>query len=67
VNEEARKQNQNLPGQGGVFNVINLHAYHYAGNNPIKYTDPDGREFEIEGNLFFKLRQLLLYGELNGI
>ncbi|MDR2259304.1 MAG: RHS repeat-associated core domain-containing protein, partial [Treponema sp.] len=40
VNEEARKQNQNLPGQGGVFNVINLHAYHYAGNNPIKYTDP---------------------------
>ena len=28
---------------GGVFNVVNLHVYHYAGNNPVKYTDPDGR------------------------
>ena len=44
INDEARKQNQNLPGMGGVFNYINLHAYHYAGNNPVKYTDPDGNE-----------------------
>jgi len=28
---------------GGVFNHVNLHVYHYAGNNPVKYTDPDGR------------------------
>jgi hypothetical protein len=28
---------------GGVFNTVNLHLYHYAGNNPLKYTDPDGR------------------------
>jgi GH24 family phage-related lysozyme (muramidase) len=28
---------------GGVFNCVNLHAYHYAGNNPVKYVDPDGR------------------------
>jgi len=26
-----------------VFNYVNLHLYHYAGNNPVKYTDPDGR------------------------
>jgi hypothetical protein len=28
---------------GGVFNTVNLHLYHYAGNNPVKYTDPDGK------------------------
>ena len=28
---------------GGVFNHINGNLYHYAGNNPVKYTDPDGR------------------------
>ena len=32
-----------VPGMGGVFNVVNLHVYHYVGNNPIKYVDPDGR------------------------
>jgi RHS repeat-associated protein len=42
VNEEARKRNGSLPGMGGVFNYVNLHVYHYAGNNPVKYTDPKG-------------------------
>ena len=32
-----------IAGMGGVYNTINLHVYHYAGNNPVKYTDPDGR------------------------
>ncbi len=27
---------------GGVFNSVNLSLYHYAGNNPVKYTDPTG-------------------------
>jgi RHS repeat-associated protein len=43
INDEAKKHNQNLPGLGGVFNYVNRHAYHYAGNNPVKLTDPDGR------------------------
>nr|WP_301338647.1 RHS repeat-associated core domain-containing protein [Treponema denticola] len=42
VNDEAKKHNENLPGMGGVYNTVNLHVYHYAGNNPVKYTDPDG-------------------------
>jgi len=46
VNDEARKRNGNLPGQGGVFNYVNLHVYHYAGNNPVKYVDPDGGNFK---------------------
>jgi len=27
----------------GVFNYVNLHVYHYAGNNSVRYVDPDGR------------------------
>ena len=42
IDDESKKHNEKLPGMGGVFNVVNLHLYHYAGNNPVKYTDPDG-------------------------
>jgi RHS repeat-associated protein len=42
LDDEEKKRNANLPGMGGVFNYVNLHVYHYAGNNPVKYVDPDG-------------------------
>jgi RHS repeat-associated protein len=51
VNDEIRKQNENLPGMGGVFNYVNLHAYHYAGNNPVKLVDPDGKMQKLGGKL----------------
>ena len=50
IDDEAKKHNENLPGMGGVFNVVNLHLYHYAGNNPVKYTDPDGEHIEVFDN-----------------
>jgi hypothetical protein len=42
VDDEAKKHNENLPGMGGVYNYVNMHVYHYAGNNPVKLADPEG-------------------------
>ena len=49
------KDSGSLPGMGGVYNHINFHLYHYAGNNPVKFVDSDGRsswEFNILKNWF---------------
>ena len=41
---QAGKGGKGLPGMGGIYNNINFHCFAYAGNNPIKLIDPDGRE-----------------------
>ncbi|WP_432848930.1 RHS repeat domain-containing protein, partial [Treponema denticola] len=70
IDDEAKKHNENLPGMGGVFNVVNLHVYHYAGNNPVKYTDPDGKWFFIDDllvSIFAKLEGLQDEGIFQGM
>ena len=63
IDDEAKKHNEKLPGMGGVFNVVNLHLYHYAGNNPVKYTDPDGKAVFVPAIIVWGVNALLLtYG-----
>ena len=63
IDDEAKKHNENLPGMGGVFNVVNLHLYHYAGNNPVKYEDPDGKAVFVPAIIVWGVNALLLtYG-----
>ena len=31
---------------GGIYNSVNFNLYHYSGNNPVKYSDPDGNDFK---------------------
>jgi hypothetical protein len=51
-----------LPGIGGVFNAVNLDVYHYAGQNPVKLVDPDGRADALnEGEESFMQRQNIQY------
>ena len=54
LDEGARRYNRNLPGLGGVFNSLNLSLYRYAGNNPVKYKDPDGRIFAHYANSYLQ-------------
>jgi hypothetical protein len=53
VSDEARERNKNLPGMGGVFNLVNLHTYHYAGNNPVVLVDPTGLFLDIVGDTIY--------------
>jgi hypothetical protein len=60
VDDDAGERNKNLPGMGEVYNLVNLHMYHYAGNNPVKYTDPDGKFLELMMYLLGLSMKLLL-------
>jgi hypothetical protein len=43
-------KSQKLPGIGGVFNAVNLDMYHYAGQNPVKLIDPNGKDIKNSSN-----------------
>ena len=63
IDDEAKKHNENLAGMGGVYNTVNLHLYHYAGNNPVKYEDPDGKAVFVPAIIVWGVNALLLtYG-----
>ncbi len=47
LDNKARDANMELPGMGGVFNIVNLQTYHYSGNNPVKYKDPSGKMAQV--------------------
>ncbi len=43
----GRDRDQNLPGMGGVYTSPNIALYTYSHQNPLKYTDPDGRFVQV--------------------
>ena len=52
-----------LAGMGGVYNTVDLHLYHYAGNNPVKYMDPDGKVVFVPAAIVWGVNTILLsYG-----
>ena len=46
------KDMANLPGMGGIFNHTNAGLFHYAGNCPVRYIDPDGRFWDTVWDLY---------------
>lgn len=52
TDEEAKRYNQNLPGMGGVYNCVNGNLFAYAGNNPVRYSDPTGCWIDNENGTF---------------
>ena len=40
-------------GEKGRVGRVNFNLYHYAGNNPVRYVDPDGRVLKVVGSVEF--------------
>jgi len=51
-------------GAGGIYNQVNFNLYHYAGNNPIKYTDPTGEFFGFDDVFTGPVDELLVLASI---
>jgi hypothetical protein len=65
VDDEARRYNSQLPGMGGVFNPVNINVYCYAGTNPVKFIDPNGKWLGFDDAFTGPIDEIVVFGALS--